>query len=65
MAKSTAKPVIEYRHNVAKGQHEVGVKSGKVFVPFATLSDAYFDQLAENAEALVGEGDNDDEETEA
>ncbi len=47
------KPSIEYRHNVAKGQHEIGVKVGKVFVPFATVSDAYFAQLYENAENIA------------
>ncbi len=43
-------PTIEYRHNVADGRHELGVKLGKVFVAFATLSDAYFAQLVENAQ---------------
>jgi hypothetical protein len=56
---SASAPKIEYRHNVAAGRHEIGVKSGKVFVPFATLSDAYFDQLAENAQASAGDNDDD------
>ncbi len=48
------KPSIEYRHNVAKGQHEIGVKVEKVFVAFATVSDAYFAQLYENAQNIAG-----------
>ncbi len=59
-AKASA-PRIEYRHNVAKAQHEIGVRAGGVFVPFATVSDAYYGQLAENA-ASIGEGDKGDEE---
>jgi hypothetical protein len=60
MAEGSNKPKIEYRHNVAAGRHEIGVKAGKTFVPFATLSEAYFAQLAENAEALAS-ADNDNE----
>jgi hypothetical protein len=50
MAETTGKPTLAYRHNVADGRHEVGVKVGKLFVPFSTLSDATFAQLVENAE---------------
>lgn len=62
MASGSGSPKIEYRHNVAAARHEIGVKAGKVFVPFATLSDAYFDQLAENAQALSEGAADDDEE---
>lgn len=62
MAAGSDKPKIEYRHNVAAGRHEIGVKAGKVFVPFATLSDAYYDQLAENASNVVAGDDEGDEE---
>ena len=50
MPSTPSAPKIEYRHNVAKAQHEIGVRVGKVFVPFATHSDAYFGQLVENFE---------------
>ncbi len=51
-AKASA-PSIEYRHNVAKAQHEIGVRAGGVFVAFATVSDAYYGQLAENAATIA------------
>ena len=59
--KETA-PKIEYRHNVAKAQHEIGVRAGKYFVPFATLDDAVFAQRLENAENVASlEGDGEGE----
>ena len=62
-APKTSTPSIEYRHNVAKGQHEIGVRAGGVFVAFATLSDAYYGQLVENAQSIAasepaGEGED-------
>ena len=53
----TAAPKIEYRHNVAKAQHEIGVRAGKLFVPFASLDDAVFAQRLEHAE---NSSDNDE-----
>lgn len=61
MPPSPSAPKIEYRHNVAAGRHEIGVKSGKLFVPFAVLDDAVFAQLEENAENLAAENDEDEE----
>jgi hypothetical protein len=55
-------PKIEYRHNVAAARHEIGVKAGKVFVPFATISDAYYEQLAENSEQVAEAADEYEEE---
>ncbi len=56
-------PAIEYRHNVAAERHEIGVRVGKLFVPFATLSDAYFAQLAENAaNRAAGKAEEEEEE---
>jgi hypothetical protein len=66
MAES-ATPKIEYRHNVAKEQHEIGVKTGKTFVPFSTVSDAYYAQLSENAKQIAeteGSDDGGEEATE-
>jgi hypothetical protein len=57
-------PSIEYRHNVAAARHEIGVKVGKVFVPFATLSDAYYEQLAENSAQFAESEDGEEEEGE-
>jgi hypothetical protein len=61
MPTTPATPKIEYRHNVAAGRHEIGVKSGRVFVAFATVDDAVYAQLAENAENRA-EADEDEEE---
>ena len=60
----TSKPTIEYRHNVAKSQHEIGVRAGKLFVPFAVVPDSRYAQLIENAEnsLATSEGDNGDDE---
>lgn len=60
MPPTPSKPSIEYRHNVARTRHEIGVKIGKVFVPFATLDDARYAQLAENADNTT-EATSDDE----
>ena len=59
--KAGAAPKVEYRHNVAVGQHELGVRAGKLFVPFATLDNAVFDQRLEHAEN-VGENDENGED---
>lgn len=46
-------PSVSYRHNVPKGQHEIGVTIGGVFVSFVAHPDGYFDQLVENAKAIA------------
>jgi hypothetical protein len=58
-------PKVVYRHNVAKGVHEVGVKIGKLFIPFASHDDARFAQLEENAQNLADDNDNADDEDES
>lgn len=61
--KTGSPPKVEYRHNVAAGKHEIGVRSGKAFVPFVTVDNPVFDQRIENAE---NQGEtNGDEEGEA
>lgn len=47
MAESRSTPQVSYRHNVLDGRHEIGVKFGKLFVPFAALEDAAYDQVSE------------------
>lgn len=42
------------------GSQSIGVKDGKQFVPFATLSAARYEQLRENAENTQS-GENDEE----
>lgn len=56
--KASSPPKIEYRHNVAAGRHEIGVRSGKSFVAFATVDDAVFAQRIENAENVGATDDN-------
>lgn len=58
------KPSIEYRHNVAAGRHEIGVRKGKTFVAFATVDDAYYAQLVEHAETTAETDDDGEEEDE-
>lgn len=57
---SSSRPTVTYRHNPARGRHEIGVKIGGTFVPFATLDDARYAQLEENEKATAGSG-NDEE----
>jgi hypothetical protein len=65
MAEAAGKaPKVEYRHNVAAGRHEIGVRSGKSFVSFATVDDAVFAQRIENAENVGDNNDNGEGETE-
>lgn len=47
MAETKGAPQVSYRHNVVDGRHEIGVKFGKLFVPFAALDDARFAQVSE------------------
>jgi hypothetical protein len=47
--KGSAGPKIEYRHNIARGEHEIGVRANGLFVSFVSLSDARHAQLVENA----------------
>lgn len=62
----TAKaPSIEYRHNVARGEHEIGVRAGGLFVAFAAVSDARYEQLVENAQNLADATDDDNGEDES
>jgi hypothetical protein len=59
----TQQPTVTYRHNVARGRHELGVKVNGSFVPFATLDDARVAQLVENEGSTV-DTDNGEEEGE-
>jgi hypothetical protein len=64
MAESRSTPQVSYRHNVADGRHEIGVKIDKLFVPFAALEDARFAQVSERetnrveADTENGEGES-------
>ncbi len=60
MTPKTDVPTVEYRHHVARGEHQLGVRIGGVFVAFATLSDARVAQLVENEQANVS-ADNGEE----
>ncbi len=62
--KTGGAPKVEYRHNVAAGRHEIGVRSGKSFVAFATVDDAVYGQRIENAENTT-DNDNDGEDGES
>lgn len=61
MAESSRTPTVTYRHNVADGRHEIGVKVDKLFVPFAVLEDARFAQVSEREQNRTAE-DADTEE---
>lgn len=62
----TAKaPSIEYRHNVARGEHEIGVRANGLFVAFASQSDARYAQLVENAQNLKNAADDENGEDES
>lgn len=54
-----AEPKVAYRQG-AEGRHEIGVQDGKLFVPFATLDAARYQQLADNEADKAGGGDDDD-----
>lgn len=54
-------PKIEYRHNVARGEHEIGVRVGKHFVAFVQLPNAAFAQGLENAQNVSDEDASDDD----
>lgn len=60
-AKSAA-PAVEYVHNASRGEHQIGVRRDGIFVPFASLSDARYAQLEENAKAFSDEDSADDED---
>ncbi len=58
-------PAIEYVHNVSRAEHQIGVRAGGYFVPFAVLSDARYAQLVENAQnrAVAAEKEAEEEES--
>ena len=58
-------PTIEYVHNVARGEHQIGVRANGLFVAFASVSDARYAQLVENAQNLSDNADDEDEEDES
>ncbi len=57
-------PRVEYVHNISRGEHQIGVRAGGYFVPFAVLSDAYYAQLEEHAQNLAVTGEAEPEEEE-
>lgn len=54
-------PTVEYVHHVARGEHQLGVRIGGVFVPFASLSDARVAQLVEHAVGAAAAAAEEDE----
>lgn len=63
MPQTPRAPSVSYRHNVLDGRHEIGVKFGKLFIPFAALEDAAYAQVFER-ETNRNAGENDTEEEE-
>lgn len=62
MAGQTGAPKVAYRHHVARAEHQIGVVLKDGFVPFATLSDARFEQLVENSRNEAGATPADEED---
>lgn len=62
MPSTPSAPKIEYRHNVAREEHEIGVRQGKHFVAFASIPDAAFDAAVERSENTVDSPDDDEGE---
>lgn len=56
MAEGSKAPSVSYRHNVARGEHEIGVSVQGYFVPFVQLPDAAFEQGLENAQNVAAAG---------
>lgn len=64
MPSTPSAPKITYRHNVGRGEHEIGVKVGKHFVPFVQVSDAEYASALERSENIAESGDEDEGEGE-
>lgn len=58
MAESKSAPKISYQHDDEREEHQLGVESEGVFVPFASVPDVVFnDRKQALSEAAGGEGD--------
>lgn len=64
-APKASPPSIAYRHNVADGRHEIGVKLDGVFLVFASVENDIAAQKLERekgASAAAGEAAEEDED---